>query len=297
MNKEQRHQSVLAQEVIAYLDPKPNENFIDCTIGDGGHAEAILEKTSPKGKLIGFDRDDQALKRAQEFLSKFGERIQLINDNFANLDKYVDATSKPDGILFDFGFSSAEIQDPERGFSFNASGPLDMRFDRRQKLTAAHIINTYSEKELIRILKEYGEERFARQIVKQIIEQRKKSAIATTQELVRAIGQAVPAKYLRSRIHFATRTFQALRIETNAELEAIEAALPKALAALKSGGKMVVISFHSLEDRIVKHFFKDSAKQDLVKILTKKPIRPSEPEIENNPRARSAKLRAIQKQK
>ncbi|MBU0648751.1 16S rRNA (cytosine(1402)-N(4))-methyltransferase RsmH [Patescibacteria group bacterium] len=297
MQKHTRHLPALAKEAIEFLGPKPNQNFIDCTIGDGGHAEVILDKTAPRGKLVGFDRDEQALNRARKFLSKFGERIQLINDNFANLDKYVDTASKPDGILFDFGFSSAEIQDPERGFSFHASGPLDMRFDRRQELTAAHIVNMYVEKDLVRIFRQYGEERYALKIARQIVQTRKKSPIAMTQELVRVIGQAVPASYLRSRIHFATRVFQALRVETNAELEAIEAALPKALAALKPGGTIVAISFHSLEDRIVKHLFKDWAKQDLVKILTKKPIRPSEPEIENNPRARSAKLRAIQKQK
>lgn len=289
---ELKHVPVLLDETIRYLDPKPGENFIDGTVGDGGHALKILTLTSPDGKIFGFDRDEQALRRARENLLIFGERVKLIHDNFSNINKYVQSMPDICGVLLDLGFSLAEIKDPQRGFSFSAQGPLDMRYDRRQELTAAQIVNTYSEQELSKIIGDYGGEKYADEIARGIIQYRKKTPIATTQELVRVIGESVPNRYLRSKIHFATRTFQALRIETNDELESLNKALPRALEFLKQGGRIVVISFHSLEDRIVKNFFRDNQREGRVKILTKKPIVPTEGETKDNPRARSAKLRA-----
>ncbi len=292
---EQHHEPVLLDETIKYLDPKKDENFIDGTVGDGGHASAILKLSEPRGKLIGFDRDERALRRAQNNLSKFGERIKLINDNVKNLDQYVTASFKTSGIILDLGFSLIQIKDPKRGFSFRENGPLDMRYDLRQKDDAAQIVNTYSEDELYQIIWQYGEERYARQIAKEIVKTRRKSPIATTLELVNVIGKAVPIKYQRSRIHFATRTFQALRIETNEELTGLEESLPIAFNVLKKHGRLAVISFHSLEDRIVKKYFKHLETEGVAKLLTKKPIKPSANEIKQNPRSRSAKLRVCEK--
>jgi len=291
----QKHEPVLLDETIEYLNPKSNENFIDGTVGDGGHATAILKLTEPDGKLIGFDRDERALKRANHYLSKFGERTKLINSNFKNIDQYVTADFKTRGVLLDLGFSLVQIKDSQRGFSFRENGPLDMRFDERQDTTAADVVNNYSEDDLARIFLLYGGEKFARRIAKKIVTNRKKNPIVTTLELVNAIAEAVPKKYQHAKIHFATRTFQALRIETNNELASVEEALPKALEILTEGGRLAVISFHSLEDRIVKKYFKDQAKEGNIKILTKKPIKPTAEETKRNPRARSAKLRVCEK--
>jgi 16S rRNA (cytosine1402-N4)-methyltransferase len=245
---ELRHEPVLLREAIQYLDPKPGENFIDGTVGHGGHAKEILKNNAPNGKVFAFDRDETSLEIAKKNLSAFGERVLFIHDNFANLDKYVHTISKTRGILLDLGYSLLQIKDPARGFSFSFAGPLDMRYDQRQELTVADIVNKYTEQELAQIIKKYGEERYARQIARKIVEQRKKSPIATTTELVGIIGQAVPKRYLHAKIHFATRTFQALRIETNKELQSLETVLPKALGILEPEARIVVISFHSLEE-------------------------------------------------
>jgi 16S rRNA (cytosine1402-N4)-methyltransferase len=292
---DQHHEPVLLEETIKFLDPKKNENFVDGTVGDGGHASEILKLTEPAGKLIGFDRDDRALRRAQHNLSTFGERIKLINSNYENLDQYVPANFKASGILLDLGFSLIQIKDPKRGFSFRENGPLDMRYDMKQKDDAAHIVNFYNEEDLYQVIWQYGEDRFARRIAKAIVQERKKSPIATTLELVNVISKAIPKKFQRSKLHFATRTFQALRIETNEELDGLEETLPKAINVLKKNGRLAVISFHSLEDRIVKRFFKQMDREGAIKILTKKPIKPSEEEVGRNPRARSAKLRVCEK--
>lgn len=292
---DQHHEPVLLEETIKFLDPKKNENFVDGTVGDGGHASEILKLTGPGGKLIGFDRDAKALRRAQHNLSTFGERIKLINSNYKNLDQYVTATFKSGGILLDLGFSLIQIKDPKRGFSFRENGPLDMRYDLKQKDDAAQIVNFYNEEDLYQVILQYGEDRFARRIAKTIVQERKKSPIATTLELVNVISKAVPKKFQRSKLHFATRTFQALRIETNEELAGLEETLPKAINILKKNGRLAVISFHSLEDRIVKRFFKQMDREGVIKTLTKKPIKPSEKEIKENPRARSAKLRVCEK--
>ncbi|MDD4995573.1 MAG: 16S rRNA (cytosine(1402)-N(4))-methyltransferase RsmH [Patescibacteria group bacterium] len=292
---ELKHEPVLLEETIKFLDPRPNQNFVDGTVGDGGHASAILELTAPDGRLLGFDRDEGALRRAQHYLSKFGKRIKLVNDNYKNIRQYAAPDFDARGILLDLGYSLVQIKSPERGFSFHEQGPLDMRFDTEQGITAAEIVNTYSEADLARIFLLYGEERYARPIARQIIRQRKKKLIETTLELVGVIEKSVPWKYLHSKLHFATRTFQALRIETNGELEGLEQALPDALSALGNHGRLAVITFHSLEDRIVKQFMRRQARAATVKLITKKPIKPSEREININPRSRSAKLRVCEK--
>ena len=291
------HIPVLQKEVIEYLDPKPNENFIDCTIDGGGHTAAILEKISPQGKVLGIDLDPELLKAAEikNQKAKIKNRLILVNDNFSNLKSIVarERFRPIQGILFDLGMSSWHLEESKRGFSFQREEPLDMRYNTEFSiLTAEKIVNEYSPKEIEKILKEYGEERFSGEIVNQIIKERKLKPIKTTFDLNEIIKKAVPKNYERGRIHPATRTFQALRIAVNNEIENFENALPQALEILKEGGRLAVISFHSLEDRIIKNFLKDSNQQNLIKILTKKPIKPTEQEIQTNKRSRSAKLRA-----
>ena len=299
------HIPVLQKEVIKYLDPKTNENFIDCTIGGGGHALAILEKIQPNGKVLGVDWDEEIIRRL-----KIKNNLILVCDNFANLKKFIKKYNFENisGVLFDLGYCSWHLEESGRGFSFLRNEPLDMRYNIKSKiLTAEKIVNEWSEDALERILKEYGEERYAGRIARKIIEARKLRPIKTTFQLVELIKRAMPGRYhyrkisrrkargfLRDR-HPATKTFQALRIAVNDELNNFKKALPQALEALEPDGKLVIISFHSLEDRIAKNFFKDRAEKGLVKILTKKPIKPSTEEIKINPRSRSAKLRACLK--
>ncbi|MFC1598932.1 16S rRNA (cytosine(1402)-N(4))-methyltransferase RsmH [Patescibacteria group bacterium] len=305
------HKSVLVEEVLAYLDPKPNENFIDCTLGGGGHASEILKRTSPKGILLGIDLDPKAIQAARKKVQQYKTRIKLVNNNYNNLKKiiYVAGYNKFNGIILDLGLSSFELQDAKRGFSFKGTAFLDMRFGNTD-LTAADIINSYKEIELIRIFKEYGEERYAKQIAGEIIKERKIKQITQTDQLVSIIENVYSNKRKPKKIHVATKVFQALRIEVNDELNNLRELLPQALSVLDKGGRLVVISFHSLEDRIVKQFFKQESKDCLcppqipicqcshkasLKILTKKIITPGQAEIISNPRSRSAKLRAAQK--
>jgi 16S rRNA (cytosine1402-N4)-methyltransferase len=284
------HVPVLQKEVLRYLDPKPNENFIDTTIGGAGHTLVILEKNGPRGKVLGIDWDTESIQLLK--LRKI-KRLILVNDSFVNLKEIVkkEKFQPVSGILFDLGMSSWHLEKSGRGFSFQKNEPLDMRYNIKSPLTAEKILNYWSEKEIERILKEYGEERFAKKIAKEIIVSRKLKLIKNTFQLVEIIKKAVPFRYQHQRIHFATRTFQALRIAVNDELNNLERALPQAIEILKTGGRLVVISFHSLEDRIVKTFYRGRASIDL-KILTKKPIKPSQKEIKINPRSRSSKLRA-----
>ena len=287
------HVPVLQKEVIKYLDPKTNENFIDCTIGGGGHALAILEKIEPNGKVLGVDWDEEIIRRL-----KIKNNLILVCDNFADLKKIIKKYNFENisGVLFDLGICSWHLEESGRGFSFLRKEPLDMRYDiQNAKLTAEKIVNEWSEDALERILKEYGEERYARRIAGKIIEARKLRPIKTTFRLVEIIKGATPDWYHRQRLHCATRTFQALRIAVNDELNNFKKGLNQALEALEPHGKLVIISFHSLEDRIAKNFFKNQAERGLVKILTKKPITPSIEEIRINPRSRSAKLRACLK--
>lgn len=296
------HIPVLVDEVIEYLDPKPNENFIDATIDGGGHTMTILKRNKPEGKVLGMDLDKELLENLKLKIKNLHleNRLILINDNFKNLKKIVknicpEWNRKVTGILFDLGMSSWHLEESGKGFSFKKNEPLDMRFDSSQKLTAKEIVNYWQENEIEKILREYSEERYAKNIAKTIANERQKKPILTTFDLIEVVRKSVPRNYERGRINPATRTFQALRIAVNGELENLKIVLPQALDVLKENGKIVVISFHSLEDRIVKNFFKEKKREGKLKILTKKPIRASEEEIKKNPRSRSAKLRAAVK--
>lgn len=291
------HLPVMKEEVIRFLDPKPDEDFIDCTIGLGGHASAILERNKPNGKVLGIDFDPQIIEELKRCVrgTELEKRLVLVCDNFANLEKVAKTHDfmEVSGVLFDLGLSSWHLEASGRGFSFWRNEPLDMRYNPQSNtLTAEGILNTWSLKDIVRILRVYGEERFARRIAKEIVDSR---PLRTTVDLVMAVERATPPWYHRRRIHFATKTFQALRIAVNSELENLERALPQALNVLRSGGKLAVITFHSLEDRVAKNFMRVKAKEGAIKVLTKKPVRPSEKEVKENPRARSAKLRVAVK--
>ncbi len=284
------HKSVLQKEVIECLEPAPNENFIDATFGLGGHSKDILQRIKPNGKVLGIEIDQELYKR-----SKINGHLILVNDSYLKLEKIVKQYEtklfdRINGILFDLGMSSWHLEESGRGFSFQRNEVLDMRYDKNG-LTAREIINKWQKKDIEKILREYGEERFAGRIAREIVELRRKNPIQTTLQLVEVIQKAIPKKYQRGK-HPATRAFQALRIAVNQELENLKKVLPQALRVLEKGGRIVVISFHSLEDRIVKNFFKEAQKKGLIKILTKKPISPSLSEVKENPRSRSAKLRS-----
>ncbi len=297
-----QHKPVLLEEAVKILSPRDGKTYLDCTFGGGGHTRRILE--SADCKVVSLDRDPAAIERAKAVSADYPDRFEFRPLAFSDLDMLGGESFA--GILFDFGVSSFQLDTPERGFSFMREGPLDMRMDTTKGFTAREYIESADESELVEILREYGEEPRARKIARAIIAAREADKISTTAELAKAIAEAAPS---HERIHPATRAFQALRIKVNDELGEIERALPKAFAALESGGVMAAISFHSLEDRIVKKFFKKAAGrpedrfdtsfvQDRVKLaelLTRKPILPSEGETANNPRSRSAKLRAIRK--
>jgi 16S rRNA (cytosine1402-N4)-methyltransferase len=287
----------MKEEIIRFFNPQPGEDFVDCTVGLGGHAMAILERNKPDGRVLGIDFDSAILDNLKRKISgtDLERRLILVCDNFANLETIAKnhGFTGVSGVLFDLGLSSWHLEASGRGFSFWRNEPLDMRYNpQKGDLTAEVIVNTWSLRDIEYVLRVYGEERFARRIAMEIVNSR---PLRTTVDLVLAVERATPAWYHRRKIHFATKTFQALRIAVNNELENLEKALPQALGILRSGGKLAVIAFHSLEDRIVKNFLKAKAKDGAVKILTKKPVRPSKEEIAQNPRARSAKLRAAVK--
>lgn len=290
------HVPVLAKEVIDLLELKSGDVVVDGTVGDGGHAEAILQRTHNSGQLLGIDLDPTAIATARKRLKKFGSRVKFVRGNFRNIDEHLKTSNNivqhpPQAILFDLGLRSAELEESGRGFSFRKEEPLLMTFDPDAETTAATIVNGARRDELVRILREYGEERFAQQIAAAIIEYRKHHRILTTTELAFVVAGAVPRNYEHGRIHPATRTFQALRIAVNDELGALREGIEKAFAALSPGGRLAIISFHSLEDRIVKHAFRRIGGR----VITKKPVIPTEAEIKANPRSRSAKLRVIEK--
>lgn len=291
------HISVLKEEVIKFLAPRPNENFIDATVDGGGHAMEILKKNAPKGKVLGIDWDKEIIRKLRLKIEKsdFKERLILVNDNFKNLKRIVEKNNFKEisGILFDLGFSSWHIEKSKKGFSFQKDEILDMRYGEGET-RAIDILNKWQEKDIERILREYGQEFFSKKIAKAIVESRKEKPIIKTGGLVEIIEKVVP-KRKKQKIHPATKTFQALRIAVNQELENLKEALPQAIEVLKPGGRLVLISFHSLEDKIVKKFFRQKEKEGEAEILTKKPITPTEKEIKENPRSRSAKLRAIKK--
>ncbi len=292
------HQPVLKNKVIEYLDPQPNQNFIDCTFGQGGHTYAILQKNEPDGKVLAIEQTPKLVKQAEERIKdkRLKQRLIFVNNNFVNLKEIVEKKDfKPvSGIVLDLGFSLWHIKQSGLGFSFQKEEPLIMRYDgNEKKITAKDIVNTWPPKDIARALKRYGEEKFAREIADRISQQRQAKKIETTTQLSEIVKQATPDWYHRKRIHPATRTFQALRIAVNQELENLKMVLPQAAEVLEQEGRLVIISFHSLEDRIVKNFFKKTP----LKIITRKPVRPGEEEIKNNPSSRSAKLRAAVKTK
>ncbi len=279
------HIPVLPKEVIEGLNIKAGGHYLDATVGGGGHTKLILESRLDV-KVTAFDQDEDALAAAKKELAEFGERVEFIHTNFATYDY---PKNKFDGILADLGVSSHHLDTAERGFSFRNEGSLDMRMNQQQPLTAADVINDWQEADLVEIFFKYGEERLSRRIVRRIIQRR---PFQTTTELANAIASAVPPKYRYARIHPATRVFQALRIVVNDELGALETFLEKAPHALVTGGRLAVISFHSLEDRLVKHSLRESS---IVQVVTKKPIIAQEEEIVENARSRSAKLRVAQR--
>ena len=286
----------MLNEVLEYLKPKSGQKYIDCTLGGAGYTVALAKIVGESGRVIGIDLDELAIKHAQELISEQKlKNIILINDNFKNLKKVItekfSEKEKFDGIVFDLGLSSAQLDDEARGFSFKGERPLDMSFGPVNQKSTEEIINHYELLELTRIFREYGEEKHAYQIAKAIVRERHEKRIKTTGDLVAIIERTIPFRY-RSKIHPATRVFQALRMETNEELTGLLEVLPDALSLLKPHGRLVVVSFHSGEDRIVKRFFKGQAD---IKIITKRPLIPTEQETEDNPRARSAKLRVAEK--
>lgn len=304
------HIPVLLQEVIHYLAPTSGKNFVDATLGFGGHSEEILKLTGPEGRLVGIDQDQTALEYAEKHLQTYHERFTSYLGNYTETQEAAQGMVVNGGILADIGVSSFQLDEAERGFSFKEDGPLDMRMSKENPLTAASIVNEWEADEITRILYEYGEEKFARRIARRITEAREVKYIETTKELAEVVANAIPRKFWPDHIHPATRTFQALRIVVNDELGVLREFLPIAMDLLQPGARLAVISFHSLEDRIVKDFMRERANpctcpKEFPKcicgkvadgvIVTKKPVTASEEELSRNPRSRSAKLRVIEK--
>lgn len=289
------HTPVMVKEVLSFLSP--GEGFyVDCTLGTGGHTRALLE-ASEKVKVVGIDKDGEALEVAKQMLREYGDRVTFIQGNFRWLSSLLKRVGieKVKGILYDLGVSSLQLEDPRRGFSFQKEGPLDMRMDRTSSLTAAELLNTLSLEELEEVFFRLGEERWAGRISKFVIEERRKNPLRTTRDFVEVLRKAIPSGARRGkRIHFATRSFMALRIKVNDELTSLKEGLKESLKVLNSGGRLCVISYHSLEDRIIKNFLKEEEGKNFSS-LHKGVIRPSREERERNPRSRSAKLRAAQR--
>lgn len=307
-----KHQSVLLNEAIHYLDIKPTGVYLDATLGGGGHALQIASRLNKQGLLIGIDQDQTAIQASQERLANVSPQVKLFRSNFENIPELLKdlEINQIDGALFDLGVSSPQLDEEERGFSYKSEASLDMRMDRSQPFSAFHLVNSATVDDLTRIIGEYGEERWAKRIALFIDRQRREREIKTNNELAVIIKKAIPAATRRTGPHPARRTFQALRIAVNNELEVLEKALEETVPLLRQGGRIVVISFHSLEDRIVKNIFTREAKgcrcpkelpvcqcnnQPRLKILTKKPVVPTPDEISSNPRARSSKLRSAEK--
>ena len=307
-----QHKSVLLQECIDALNIRPDGIYLDGTLGGAGHSSQIARRLTEGGRLIGVDRDRTALAAAKERLAPYADRVTLVHSNFAEIDVILDSLGIPavDGMLFDLGVSSPQLDDASRGFSYMADAPLDMRMDKDDVLTAGEVVNTWPQGELRRILYDYGEERYAPQIAAAICRAREKAPVETTLELVDIIRSAMPAQALREKQHPAKRSFQAIRIAVNDELGAVSRMMQAAVGRLNPGGRLAVITFHSLEDRIVKSEMQQAArgctcppefpvcvcgKKPLVKLVTRKPIVSGPAELEENPRARSAKLRVAEK--
>ena len=308
---QKHHESVLAKEILQHLHPREDGLIVDGTLGNGGHTELILKNTAPGLRVLGIDRDEQAIERAGKRLAPFRNRVTLIHGNFSDIKNILKKANvmNVDGLLLDLGVSSPQLDSPERGFSFMRNGPLDMRMDSTQKTTAADLLVKLSDEELVLVIKEYGEERFAKRIVRAIRKAQEQNPITTTLQLSNIVSGVThtprPAK-----IHPATRTFQALRIAVNNELEHIKSTLSDSLGILSASARIMVISFHSLEDRIVKNFFKDEEKgcvcpprlpvcacghKTRLKIITRRPVTPASEEVKRNPRASSSKLRVAER--
>lgn len=306
------HEPVMLMEVLDYLQPQSGQTFIDCTVGGGGHSIEIVKRVLPDGRLIGIDRDREALDAAAERLSPYGENVILREGNFSDLETIAGSLGirEVHGILMDLGLSSHQLDSAERGFSFRYDAPLDMRMDTTQPVTAEELVNSLSERNLADLIWKYGEERWAKRIAKFIFERRSKQRIRTTSELAEIVLAAIPAGARPENIHAATRTFQALRIAVNKELESLQTGLDAAIQLLAKGGRIAVLSYHSLEDRITKETFARhqgrctcpsglpvcacGAKKE-IQVITRRPITAAEDEIRVNPRARSAKLRVAEK--
>ncbi|WP_346877392.1 MULTISPECIES: 16S rRNA (cytosine(1402)-N(4))-methyltransferase RsmH [unclassified Clostridium] len=306
-----KHFSVMLEECIEMLDIKEDGIYVDCTLGGAGHSKEILKKLSPKGRLIGIDQDLDALKAAKEKLKDFNN-ITYVHNNFYNIKDILESLGieKVDGILMDLGVSSYQLDQGERGFSYMKEAALDMRMNREEAFSAYNVVNEYSEDELFRILRDFGEEKFSRRIASRIVEKRKVKPVETTLELVKIIDECIPAKFKREGGHPAKRTFQGIRIEVNSELSILDRAIGDGIEALNKDGVMAIITFHSLEDRIVKNKFRDlvdpckcpkdlpmcvCGKKPIIKLINKKPIEATKEELANNSRSKSAKLRGCKK--
>ena len=306
------HYSVLLNETIENLNIRPDGIYVDGTLGGGGHSYEIASRLSSKGRLIGIDQDEAAIAAAGERLKPFADRVIIVRNNYCNMDMVLKdlGIERVDGILLDLGVSSYQLDTAERGFTYKTDAPLDMRMDRRQQMTAKDILNEYSEMELYRIIRDYGEDKFAKNIAKHIVQARQKKEIETTGELTEIIRASIPAKVRATGGHPAKRTFQAIRIELNRELDVLEDSIDTMIERLAPGGRLSIITFHSLEDRIVKNRFRTNenpcicppdfpvcvcGRKSRGRVITRKPILPTNQEMEENPRSKSAKLRVFEK--
>lgn len=306
------HVSVLLNETVDGLNVKPDGVYVDATLGGGGHAYEVCRRLGSKGRFIGIDQDADAIKAAGECLKGFGEKVTIIRSNYRDMKPQLQniGVDKVDGIVIDLGVSSYQLDTAERGFSYRVDAPLDMRMDQRQKMTARDIVNEYSESELYRVIRDYGEDKFAKNIAKHIVAERRKNPIETTGQLNEIISHAIPMKFRKTSGHPSKRTFQAIRIELNHELDVLRESLDDMIEMLNPGGRICIITFHSLEDRIVKSAFRKNenpctcpshfpvcvcGKISKGKVITRKPILPSEAETESNSRSKSAKLRIFER--
>ena len=307
-----KHKSVLLDETIESLNIKPNGIYVDGTLGGGGHSYEIAKRLTDGGRLIGIDQDEDAIRAAKERLSEFADRVTIVRDNYCNMPKVLDELGiiKVDGILLDIGVSSYQLDEAERGFTYKQDAPLDMRMDQRQEMTAKDIVNGYSEEDLYRIIRDYGEDKFAKNIAKHIVQARQIKPVETTFELDEIIKAAIPMKFRATGGHPAKKTFQAIRIELNRELEVLDESIDAMTDLLNDNGRLCIITFHSLEDRIVKTRFRKNenpctcppdfpvcvcGKKPKGKVITRKPIVPDEEELEENKRAKSSKLRVFER--
>lgn len=306
------HRSVLLEETVNGLNIKPDGIYVDGTLGGGGHAFEVCTRLNDKGSIVGIDQDEAAIEAAGIRLKDFGDKVTIVRSNYCEMKSRLHelGIDKVDGIVLDLGVSSYQLDTPERGFSYREDAPLDMRMDRRQKMTARDIVNDYSEMDLYRVIRDYGEDKFAKNIARHIVAEREKRSIETTGELTEIIRHAIPMKYQKKSGHPAKRTFQAIRIELNRELDVLRESLDDMIEILNPGGRLCIITFHSLEDRIVKSAFRKNENPCTCpshfpvcvcgnvskgRIITKKPILPSEEEMESNSRSKSAKLRIFER--